>query len=356
MLNTGETPHQCYLCNKSFPRLEALDGHLQVHREIFTFQCVRCHRRFSNKAELAEHQQKCRKRRYECHLCGFTKYGLSFIKFKRHMVHHTGMHVLKCSGCSNRFSSYVDLMRHISKSNHSQLLAKICQNCCFHFPTRADRDAHQSKCVRERFECHLCGRAPKTPKALKNHMISKHTGLKRYKCNFCSRKFQRKYNLKRHIVTHTKVGWVKCRYCPKEFIDKKYRQKHEHACKRTYECYLCKTMIPSFKKLHGQHMKTHVGRYQCTHCKKSLSSPRTFDLHVIDAHLHLYKFQCQTCNKIVKTRKALRAHEKSCTKPTRLAKGSIFFKCSLCKKGLPRAIHVRKHILSGECRNHPKKI
>lgn len=84
--NIGEQPFQCTICNKSCSRPQALAEHVQRHRETFTLKCVRCYRAFSNRIELAKHQQICRKRRYECHLCGFTKYGLSFNKFKRHMV------------------------------------------------------------------------------------------------------------------------------------------------------------------------------------------------------------------------------------------------------------------------------
>lgn len=272
------------------------------------------------------------------------------------MTKHTGIKILKCNGCSNSYATYICLAEHISKCDHSQLLATICPNCCRRFPNRADRDAHQSKCLRKRFECHLCGRTLRTIIDLEEHMVSKHTGLKRFDCKFCSRKFQRKFNWKTHLKTHTKVGLVKCQYCTKQFIDKKYKKKHEIYCKKTYECYLCNETFPSFEILHGKHMKTHVGRYQCKHCKKSSTSPRCIALHVIDQHLHLYKFQCQICSGIVKKRMDLQKHQKLCIKPERQARGIIYFKCSLCGKGLPRMPQVRKHILSGECKKHPKKI
>lgn len=269
---------------------------------------------------------------------------------------HTGVQILECNGCSNSFLKYVDLAEHISKSDHSQLLATICPNCCSHFSTRADRDAHQSKCLHKRFECHLCGRPSKTMKDLEKHMISKHTGLKRFSCKFCLRKFQREFNWKKHLKTHTKVGLVKCQYCTKKFTDEKFKKRHEYYCKKSYECYLCNKVFPSFKILHDNHMKTHTGRYQCTHCRISSASPRTYALHVINKHLHLYKFKCQICNGIVKESSDLRKHQKSCIKPERQARGVIYFKCSLCGKGLPRMLQAKKHILSGECKNHPEKI
>lgn len=84
--NIGERPFQCSLCNKSCSSQQTLVFHLQRHRDTLTLKCVRCHRAFSNGSELTEHQKICQRRRYECHLCGFTKYGLSWQKFIRHMV------------------------------------------------------------------------------------------------------------------------------------------------------------------------------------------------------------------------------------------------------------------------------
>lgn len=268
---------------------------------------------------------------------------------------HTGIRTLQCNGCSNSFASYKSLADHLSKSDHPQLLATICPNCCYRFPSRADRDAHQSKCLHKRVECYLCQTTLKSLKKLKNHMVLNHTGLKRFNCKFCSRKYQRRLNWKMHEKTHTKIGLIKCQYCTKKFIDKKYKKKHENFCKKTYECYLCQKKFPSFEILHGKHMKEHVGRYYCRHCKKSSSSPRCYTTHVLDNHLHLYKFQCQTCNGIVKQPKDLVKHQKSCMKPIRKAKGINYFKCSRCRKELARVSHVRNHILSGECKNHPKR-
>lgn len=251
------------------------------------------------------------------------------------------------------------LAEHISRSDHSQLLATFCPNCCFRFSSKADRDAHQINCSRKRFECYLCyktSRISKTLKGLKNHITYNHTGLKRFSCKFCSRKFGRESNLKKHQKTHTKVDLIKCQYCTKKFIDIQYKKRHENSCRKTYECYLCHKKFPSFAILNDKHMKTHRGLYQCKHCNaRSSASPRTYALHVIDKHLHLYEFLCQSCNGIVERRQDLRKHQNSCNKSAaRQARDIKYFKCSRCGKGLARMLQVKKHILSGECENHPK--
>lgn len=355
--HTGEKPHQCHLCHKFYPRSEALAQHLQRHRETFKLKCSMCHRRFMNNNELEKHESICRKRRYECHLCGFTEYGLSFNKFHRHMARHTGIKNMRCNECSKSFTDYRLLGDHIFKS-HPRSIGTLCPNCRYRFNSKSERDAHQSKCTKRRIECYICQKWTRNSETLQTHMTLKHTGAQNFQCNICSRKYYMKHNLDIHMKSHTKVGLVKCQYCSKTFSDIKYTKKHEFICKKVYECYLCKKTFRRFVDLHGFHMKTHLGTkpYDCRHCSKSTGSVRCYNLHVIDFHLHLYKFQCNICNGFIQKRKDFRQHQKTCMKPIRQSQSIIYFHCSLCRVGLARLPELRNHILNGECKNHPKKV
>ncbi|XP_031638579.1 zinc finger protein 2-like [Contarinia nasturtii] len=355
--HTGEKPYQCTHCFKFYPRPEALSHHMQRHRELFNFACSRCHRRCLNSAELEEHEGKCRKRRYECHLCQFTKFGLSFNKFRRHFdLKHVGERYAKCMACPQSFSSNKILARHFH-DKHPHLLSLVCPNCqnC-RFATRAQRNAHFTLCFVRRMECYICKLTSKNAKTLRSHMVTKHTGEAKFHCKLCPRKFKTKINLKIHTKSHTKIGLVKCSFCSKQFSDNKYKKKHEFQCKRMYECYLCKTTFPSFAILHVTHMRTHLGYkpYACKHCNKRFVSIRTYNMHVIEKHLHQYKFKCK-CDGIIVENKDVNKHRKFCLKPTRQAVGIVYFKCGLCSKKLPRVPDLRKHILSSECANHPPK-
>lgn len=295
---------------------------------------------------------------FHCTLfCLFKKYWLRWFRsFEQY--HHTGVRIIKCHGCSKSFGTHLSLAHHVAKSDHTQLLATICPNCCVRFSSRTDRDAHQSKCLRKRFECYLCAKTSRIPtslESLKKHIAFKHTGSKSFSCTFCCRKFRREFHWKKHEKTHTKVGLIKCQYCAKTFIAMKYKKRHEDSCKMTYECYLCQKNFPSFTMLSENHMKTHIGRYQCKNCKKSSASPRTYALHVIGKHLNLYNIQCQSCNEIVKKRQDFRKHQNSCNKSAgRRARSVKYFKCLRCGMGLARMLQAKKHILSDECTNQPK--
>lgn len=303
--------------------------------------------------ELTVHEEKCRKRRYECHLCGFTKFGLSFHKFRRHVtVKHFGRRGIECIGCSETFSS-IDLMaRHVS-DRHPHLLALLCPNCNHRFATRSARDRHFAQCLTRRLECFICKMTSKSLRALRSHMVRNHTGEAKFKCHLCPRKYMMKCNLQIHIRSHTKVGLVKCDFCKKQFSHIKFKRKHEFQCKKVHECYLCKKKFPSFAILRGMHMRTHLGQrpYACAHCDKTFVSIRTYNLHVIPEHIRQYGFQCNECNEVIVAKKDVKKHMKFCLKPIRKSAGIIYFKCSLCGLGLARVPELRQHILQNECTN-----
>lgn len=303
--------------------------------------------------ELMDHEAKCRKRRYECHLCGFTKYGLSYHSFRKHLAaKHFGEKTYKCIGCIETFSTGCLMARHIAVK-HPHLLALICPNCSLRFTTRLARNHHFAHCTKRRYDCYICKMTSKTFRTLRTHMVAKHTGEAKFKCHLCPRKYLLENNLKIHIRSHTKIGLVKCDYCNQKFSHKKYKKKHEFQCKKNYECYLCKKKFPSFVILHGMHMRTHLGErpYSCAHCDKTFVSIRTHNLHVIAKHLHEYRFQCNACNEIIVVNKDVNKHKKFCLKPIRKAVGIVYFKCSRCGVGLARVPELRQHILQNECTN-----
>lgn len=299
-----------------------------------------------------KHEENCRKRRYECHLCGFTVFGLSYQSFWKHMAaKHFGEKTYRCIGCIETFSSGNMMARHIT-DKHPNLLGLVCPNCNRRYASRAERDRHFAQCLVRRHECYICRITSKSMQTLRSHMVAKHTGEARFQCNLCPRKYLVANNLKIHLRSHTKAGLVQCDYCKQKFSDIKFKKKHEFQCKKSYECCLCKKKFPTFAILREKHMRTHLGErpYACAHCSRTFVSNRTYNLHMIAAHLHQYRFQCNACNEIIVTNKDVLKHQKFCLKPIRKAVGIVYFKCSMCGLGLARVPELRQHILQKECK------
>lgn len=85
--HTGEKPHKCTICNRSFARVFLLQIHLRTHTGERPYQCPFCDKAFAQGGDLASHKRTHTGERP--HVCPYCKRG--FIKssgLTQHMRKH----------------------------------------------------------------------------------------------------------------------------------------------------------------------------------------------------------------------------------------------------------------------------
>ena len=84
-----------------------------------------------------------------------------------------------------------------------------------------------------KFKCpfkDICNHVAKYRNNLKSH-IRKHTGERPFNCNFCQKDFIREDHCKTHMLTHSEMGGVICKFCYRRFPASSV-ENHQKRCPR----------------------------------------------------------------------------------------------------------------------------
>ena len=136
--------------------------------------------------------------------------------------------------CDKNFKTKQGLTRHIDKHDGVNNYFGKCEICGKTFISKNGHDQHKSVHSSDRsFKCKQCLKAFKTKGSLYSHM--KIHGERKYKCQECGSKFYLKAKLDRHFRNvHMKPEYLfGCNICSKHFQDKDTLRKHiqtVHGC------------------------------------------------------------------------------------------------------------------------------
>uniref|UniRef100_A0A8C6TX22 C2H2-type domain-containing protein n=1 Tax=Neogobius melanostomus TaxID=47308 RepID=A0A8C6TX22_9GOBI len=134
---------------------------------------------------------------------------------------------------------------------------------------------------------------------------------KRHKCSHCWKKFLTKFNLKRHLRTHTGVKPFKFSVCAMSFLHNSYLKTH---------------------------MRTHTGEkpFRYSVCGMRFSQNSYLKKHK-RIHAEEKQFKCSVCAMNFSHNSVLKTH-------MRVHTGEKPFKCSVCAKSFSQNSHLKNHV------------
>ena len=188
---------------------------------------------------------------------------------------------------------------------------------CDEFKTPEKRSVNQE----DGHMCELCGGRYESKEKLVKHVKWKHQERNYdFQCSKCLKKFQSKFMLKRHFVTHEDPKF-KCEYCDKAFKRQFHLTAHvgtaheNEGLKKQFNCTKCGKVFNKNSNL-KRHLKVHeseeIKTFQCLLCDKSYHIQYHLERH-LESHMDT-TYNCDKCGKIFNREDNLLRHSKICNK------------------------------------------
>ncbi|XP_053289974.1 zinc finger protein 770 [Pleuronectes platessa] len=200
----GNTRHQCSQCSKCFPSPSKLKRHEMVHTGLKPFRCPTCGKAFRQRTHLKTHE---------------------------------------AGHCTRRPSQPVNQQASIKKLKinnqqpQQQLYPRItvCFPSLHHSVNTNTHTVSNGATSRDKSVQHCTG--PEIPNAKVNSPFktnAKSTTCKKKKlhtCRICCKNFSSPYKLSRHLLTHSGVRPYKCSFCSKTLTQHGHLKLHERRCR-----------------------------------------------------------------------------------------------------------------------------
>ncbi|XP_067014168.2 PR domain zinc finger protein 5 [Anabrus simplex] len=215
--NTRVKSYVCNVCNKSFFRKAFLSRHLEGHEEDQLFFCDTCGKQFKSKEALKRHiyarhtdevldstiSNNTPIEIHACNVCMKTFYRSYHLK--RHMLVHSDKRPYSCEICEKRFKD-----RHQIKAHYN-----------IHIEQRTNllKPSVSIEFLKNRLSTH-------TSKATFSKFIFSNKRERSYACNKCTKSFDRRSRLKKHMLLHTDEQKYFCKICSQRFKDQDHLDVH----------------------------------------------------------------------------------------------------------------------------------
>ena len=260
--HTGERPHVCSVCFKSYLTSHHLKVHFQaVHGDNKSFICRFCGKGFSYSTSHKMHERTHsgkKERPFPCEHCGKTFVNRQALKYHVAAKHTVGGNH-QCEVCHKVYKTEFILKVH--QRRHTEANQRfMCDICGKQFMYKSTLELHKSVHVDDKnFECQTCGKCFKTYPTLYSHQLV-HKDDNPFECSVCKKAFKTKERCKAHERRHSGLKPFMCAQCHHCFPDKGGLQKHlktVHVAVKKFVCDICGKATSRADNLRV-HMKVHA--------------------------------------------------------------------------------------------------
>ena len=250
---------------------------------------------------------------FRCMICDFLSPMTSTIK--KHMYTHIdNKKPFRCNACGETFRKLAQLKKH--------------------------KEVHDEQ---KQFHCSDCPSTYSDERALKHHIMRKHTGDRPFKCNLCKALYVRRADLKKHLeITHREDRPFLCPYCDYRSKDAQTLKFHltSHSEARPYVCDLCPKSYKRLGDLKVHIENTHEAKpiHKCKEEGCDFATSKVLELrrHAL-IHSGIKLFPCPECQANFTSQILLRQHQ-------RRHSGERVHNCTLCDYGCLKLFSLKRHV------------